>query len=443
VLFETLTGPRRQLQARGMPELTGEEVLHRVLLRAACERGSRTRGNCEGKSERKAQDEFWSKAFRKYDADNSGLLSIDEIRKMVRKDLRMGDQLIPDEQLQQLFSHIDADSNKKIDWYEFTTYVQRTQKVDKRSQAEVLMQLGRATRLALRRNKVKTGDLEEMFRSFLTLDCDCPLDGALKLSELRRFFREVLKVSKHDVSDETFGLAFQYLDKSSSNSVNTEEFLDLIPYFDCSQFKQSDDGGGSRVGLVSGAREVYSKRAPRQRVASLPGAGAALSPSKAPFCLNGRSFPSSSRLAAASATEGHQLSQQLSRPPSRDRLVRSLSGTAPGAIGAWGQASQSLMDRSGTLPPSSPAVQAVARPGTAPAAQGAKARDATGFHPGVSTVSARSDAPAASRPSTAPGRGAAASPSYRILRGGTVLNRVEQRLMESGVDVRGGFYRHA
>ncbi len=64
------------------------------------------------------------KLFHHYDRDNSGGLEFDEFRRAVRKDVKVGPNEIPDNELRELFNGVDEDKSGTIDVEEFVELLQ-------------------------------------------------------------------------------------------------------------------------------------------------------------------------------------------------------------------------------------------------------------------------------------------------------------------------------
>jgi len=56
------------------------------------------------------------KLFRHYDRDNSGLLDFEEFRRAVRKDVGMTKDEVTDDELQEMFDHVDKDRVARLTW---------------------------------------------------------------------------------------------------------------------------------------------------------------------------------------------------------------------------------------------------------------------------------------------------------------------------------------
>merc|ERR1711924_305275 len=132
------------------------------------------------------------------------------------------------------------------------------------------------------------GDLEATFRSY---DESGEIStGELGPNDMVRYFRKVLKLSKHECPDKALRIAFHAMDDDGSGKMSIEELLEFIKYCNMEPGQKSLP---SRVpGLIGGMRGEIPKRIPSSRPGTFLGAPL----SRVPFCLNGRDTEPGGRL---------------------------------------------------------------------------------------------------------------------------------------------------
>lgn len=59
----------------------------------------------------------WKSIFSKYDSNGSGTLHIEDVERMVRRDLKIPKRLVSEEQIVALFHHLDLDGGGTIDFF--------------------------------------------------------------------------------------------------------------------------------------------------------------------------------------------------------------------------------------------------------------------------------------------------------------------------------------
>merc|ERR1719199_1164088 len=104
--------------------------------------------------------ERWKAIFSKYDLDNTGTLFLSDVKRMVRRDLKIADRLVTDQQISTLFHAIDEDGNGQVDFHEFLSFVQQPSSRGTISENAVVDSVARGVRLALMRNKIRIKDLQ-------------------------------------------------------------------------------------------------------------------------------------------------------------------------------------------------------------------------------------------------------------------------------------------
>ncbi|CAK0810806.1 unnamed protein product, partial [Prorocentrum cordatum] len=159
----------------------------------------------------------WKKLFLSYDKDKSGTITFKELRSLIRNCLHLSEGSCTDSELKLVFAKLDEDGSGAIEFDEFCTFVQAR----KQASNEVPSSVGRAIRLAMAREKVRSeAELRELFAK-----SDLDNDNNMSVYELSRFFREVLRLSQHEVSEFHIKKLFKVLDADLTGSINQDEFL--------------------------------------------------------------------------------------------------------------------------------------------------------------------------------------------------------------------------
>ncbi|CAK0810805.1 unnamed protein product, partial [Prorocentrum cordatum] len=147
----------------------------------------------------------WKKLFLSYDKDKSGTITFKEAPAPTASSSWS------------LQNWTDEDGSGAIEFDEFCTFVQAR----KQASNEVPSSVGRAIRLAMAREKVRSeAELRELFAK-----SDLDNDNNMSVYELSRFFREVLRLSQHEVSEFHIKKLFKVLDADLTGSINQDEFL--------------------------------------------------------------------------------------------------------------------------------------------------------------------------------------------------------------------------
>lgn len=199
----------------------------------------------------------WKKLFLSYDKDKSGTITFPELRSMLRLSLRVSESSCPDVDLKVIFSKLDEDDSGAIEFDEFCAFV-NTRKAQSQ---EMPASLNRALRLAMSRNKVaSSADLRGLFVNY-----DLDKDNFISQFEMSRFFREVLQLSSHEVSEFHIKKLFKSLDVDCTDSISYTEFEKWILL--------NVDLSKGRLGYV-GARFGGTGPAATQATSQLPSVGA-------------------------------------------------------------------------------------------------------------------------------------------------------------------------
>mmetsp|Transcript_12560 Transcript_12560/g.24548 ORF Transcript_12560/g.24548 Transcript_12560/m.24548 type:complete len:388 (+) Transcript_12560:72-1235(+) len=322
--------------------------------------------------------ERWKGLFKKYDVDGSGNLDKGHIKQMVRRDLRITEKLISDDQLQRVCVLMDLDGDGSIDFDAFMEFVLQKPKKASMTHDEIIQSVTRAVRLSMHRNKIQMRELQDKFGGFCA---DDPVTGEVGLFEMLHFFRHELRVSKHDVSDHNLKVAFNFIDTNANRTLSPQEFMAFVRH--CYQGSQKQGPPTQFYGIMAGSRGCLPERLPRHR----PGTVHGLPLAGLPFCYHGRDLKVAHRLGAHSRCCPPVFAAV---PPGGDRPTGArLSSSMPILPGS----------RSSSRKPGCPS-------------------------------NALRDWSQPRRPT-----------GYRTLKGGASLNKIEQRLLEAGLDVRGQCFR--
>merc|ERR1719284_499042 len=95
--------------------------------------------------------------------------------------------------LKKIDEHCNIHKDGNVSFEKFWEFVQQKDNQKGISVEEIMRQVARAVRLALRRNNIQVKDLDALFQKY----DDLSPQGELGPPEMRRFFRNVLKVTKH------------------------------------------------------------------------------------------------------------------------------------------------------------------------------------------------------------------------------------------------------
>jgi len=496
-----------------------DELMDRIITLV---RSARTKSNLMAESSaspshsKKADEvQFWKSAFQKYDLDGSGALSFDEIAHLVREDLHLGERVISDVELRDFFHHIDLNGDHSIDWNEWLDFVSQGKLKDLRPLEQVLEEVGKAVRLALRRKGWQPAEVEDYVRSIPEFSwMSSSSDAVVDLELFKRIMRKGLGITRHDCPDDDIKRTFGSL--AAGSYVPVREVADFFQVTCMAKMNKEIGFGTTYPGLIGGMTGKLPFRSPRNRPGTFPSGGTVSGPTTIPFCLNGRNLPPSGRLAMG-LTPVSRMRRRLRPVISCPDLVSheaddmKLSQTALDALAAAAAAEQAATGAEdddsdlrspappprGAMSPTSPTgrgrrskplfaealneqVSSMSAPvspssPTSPSALGKKdsqrpvepqsplemalaaaksvqsdvlADPFAAFKASASGLPSESASPTANRPRSPNGQSSetkrttlANDGSYRVIVGKDALNRVEQRLLEAGVDVRGGYHR--
>eukprot|EP00929_Paragymnodinium_shiwhaense_P122271 TRINITY_DN9490_c0_g1_i1.p1 TRINITY_DN9490_c0_g1~~TRINITY_DN9490_c0_g1_i1.p1 ORF type:complete len:515 (-),score=116.00 TRINITY_DN9490_c0_g1_i1:475-2019(-) len=329
----------------------------------------------------------WKAAFERYDADKSGGLGINEVRRFVRRDLRLSERALRDPELNAVFQAIDADGIGLITCEEFFNFLRPDRPDrDKRDDSQYLAEAARAVRLIMRRRKKKLGSAEDVLQEYRAYRSVGQETGStdMTLSHVHRLFRDMWAIERREVTDSSITRMFRALDREDAKRWSIrelQEFVDLV------------------------------QQEPAWAAGEAPAAARPPSASPAGDLSSAARGPQSAAFHERSTSAGTLPFKQHGRDvPPRDRFALQVvvNGAAPNVA-----ASPSRPVSAQTGPPQLERRAAGGVSGTPPAA-----------------------AKAASRPRSASGCSRPPGDSYSVIKGAEHLNRVEGRLADAGMMVR-------
>jgi len=467
-------------------EREDREVLNRVrrLLRFAGKKVEAGRGHKKPlRKQHLSQLEHWKNLFLKFDKLKSGHLTIKQFQQLVRCALKLSPRVLTNEDLDALVRDLDLDGDGDISFSEFSRFIEEESDDDTLDPA-VAKSVGRALRLALRRKHLLVDEIQDHF--------DLPLhdDGMVRFADLVDLFRHDLGISRHECSDKSILKAFYLVGSWNVNMLSKEDAMDFVrSLWHVGDGISNVDGDSQR--LQPGGEHVsqflmhLGGRQP-SRCGSRPTTGGQ---ETLPFRTTGRERAPFDRLtASAPCSISRPMSQAASRPMTEQGAVllpfglstmSSTSGRSdslevtlrpPATVprtpsgecqrqlspSAWPAVNRPRLTTAGTLPemlhsrseaalPPGSAKQG-ARPSLAGCGMGGI--DLPPHTPKAPLETVRSMTPSMrSPPSSSPRPGSSArvsssqstqaqrSERYFWLRGGRALNRVQQRLVEVGVNI--------
>mmetsp|Transcript_60897 Transcript_60897/g.175451 ORF Transcript_60897/g.175451 Transcript_60897/m.175451 type:complete len:437 (+) Transcript_60897:142-1452(+) len=435
-----------------MEEGDAESTIRRVrgLLKLAARKG--LTGQEDPKERKQKETEFFKKLFMQCDRCGTGTLNFKEVLGMARKRLKIADRLVSDEQLWQFFCAIDKDGGGDISFWEFVSFV-RAKERNVRLDELVLSSVKRAVRLAIQRQRLTLAQVEQRFSRCADegIIDTAGGDGSLGPEEMRRFFRKILDVSAHEASDRNLMIAFRAMDEDGGGSLDADEFMDFIREAIQEEAtlcpppppRIQDEPRCST--LLCGMRGVLPERLPTTR----PGTTYEFGRSAVPFCVSGRELESRFRICASSTTVVKSPPANLRRherplaasllPTGLPKSVQAGRTTAAsfrhthsgGFFNAGSMTSTAPCSPNGTFgsPGMKTSMSLPTLTQTAPLM-------AAGTTNGGAKEHGRERAPATVRGSYTAVLGMLSA------KDADALNRVEQRLFDAGVDVRGDYHKH-
>ncbi|CAJ1359398.1 unnamed protein product [Effrenium voratum] len=408
---------------------------------------------------------FWRGIFDKYDLDSSGNLDFQEITEVVRSDLKIADRTISRVELRDFYTALDQNGDQVVDWHEWLDFVSQGKLRDNRPIDQVMSEVGRAVRLALRRLGLKPSQARETLGGKRIL----PI-GSIK-----------------DAPDDNLKRTFVSI-TSGTTHLALQDFIEFLTISCLAKTNKEIGVGSTFPGLIGGMQGQLPARLPISRPGTFPYGGTVSGPTNGPFALNGRQLPPASRMSVG--MKAHERVRTFLRPtiscpdlhnPGKDA---NLSERTLAALEAATERSEELDEAQ--APPPSPMSPAAGSPRTHRG--GKPALDLKAAEEEVATQLSSNPLPKVMRSKTFEAAVDAAnavkdkatsdpfavflkvnaqteaankkkdeelkkkprrpapmvSPipeTYRVMVGKDALNRVEQRLFEAGLDVRGGFHR--
>lgn len=268
-----------------LAELGQKEVVRKVR-RCLKLGGNRDAGpTLSKKAQEEKQLEHWKDIFRISDKSGSGKLTFTAFQRMARKKLKVAERLVSDAELQYFFQCIDLDELGFIELGGFLIFLNAPQD-DSKIREQILDQVKRAVKLSMWKQKMDIDELERRFYNSAEegIFDMANSDGSLGPEEMRRFFRKVLKVTKHEAPDKNLVIAFKAMDEDGGGTLDADEFLEFI--------RIAIDPGRDREraetytpSLIGGMRGCLPYRAPQHRPGTMITRGTV---SGAPFCMQGR-----------------------------------------------------------------------------------------------------------------------------------------------------------
>lgn len=469
----------------------------RTLVRASRNRESAMGSSIapDGMPSKKADEvSYWKEVFDKYDTDGSGALDLSEVTDMVRFVLKLSERVISDIELRDFFHHIDLNGDQMIDWNEWLQFVSQGRLKDTRPLSQVIDAVGRAVRGALRRNGMLPNQVEDRLKALPEVSErapgrpieEIPIDYEL----FKLFLRKGLDISRHDCPDDFINRTFASV---CGNSLHTS-FREVNDFFSvaCLAKTHKEIGFGTTFpGLIGGMHGKLPSRSPTSRPGTFPFGGTVSGATTMPFCLNGRNLPPATRI-ATTLTPVNRLRKRLRPVISCPELRTQDTGLADLTLAAF-EGARSVSNESAELYEDPEEVRIHSAAATSvtrgkkgmvslPEIEGAQSKSlpvsplvsSTGFRQSGGSFISNGSTPfelalAAAKSvqddvlsdpfamfkasvvsstekdmkaeAEAKRKELANQGSYRVIVGKDALNRIEARLHEAGVDVRGGYYR--
>jgi len=402
----------------------------------------------------KKQLERWKALFKIYDDDGNGVLSFQEVRQLVRQDLKLKDSVVSDWELRQLWKHIDLDNNDSVDLEEFLAFVQGGKGGAEKTIPQAVFEVGRCLKQALRKSKISPEKLERLFGDYEEADAtkNCArADGHMGAEEIRRFFREVLNVSKEECCDYYLVQVIHFLDRDNNKAISSGEFLDFVRYW---AMADEVEKSGRRNANAAAMAQIAARNAKQKRKLETSSTAEKMKDSK-----HNQRLVEDER-----AVPQRDSGVSFVWMPGRTRQVANRHGqTMLGRLHPFDPEEANidipsmLPQRPSTAPELSsvsPGQQRGARRGSFIASLTGSQLEQLGEDTSSLARKGHSvDFGASKRSSSAPtgerqgARAGQKKPTWKYPHGYMVmksdgLNRVETKLFEAGVDLRGSFHRH-
>merc|ERR1719401_332966 len=347
----------------------------------------------------------------KVDSRGLGYLGYGDARVLLRKILHIGERLVSDTQLSLFFAAIDLDRDGCIDFGEFLKFI-NIREPNTALRDQILTSVKRVVRLALFKQKMSVEKLEYKFYNAKAEGIieSTVNDNCLGPEEMRRFFRKVLGIGEHESPDRHLAIAFKAMDKDRDGRLDADEFMNFIRLAITEESCLSPRYPSStehNPSLFGGMRGALPDRSPRSRPGTTPNAGT----SGAPFCFSSRDLPPQMRFSCSTPTllvmkpdyKGSRTESPL-LPSGLPRIASAQSSpSSPSSPRKGGRDNGGLASEEGHFS-ATPMKGSVAGAG-------------------------------------ATGGGDQLRGNYLNIKNAEVLNRVEQQLFKSGIDVRGHYHK--
>ncbi|CAE8692171.1 unnamed protein product, partial [Polarella glacialis] len=325
----------------------------RSLLRCARTRGTAFPSKDVTRMPDKNQEQvvFWKSTFEKYDCDHSGELSFEEVRHIIRVELKLNERMVSDVEFKDFLDALDTNGDHRVSWNEWLDFVSKGRKAEHRCMEEVLEEVARAIRLGMRRSVFRPDQVEECFRAMPECSILPMTRNRIDLDLARRCLLKI-GMAKHDASNDNLKILFQSLGADhagsdllkgadQSGTIHLDELLEFIHLACCKSVEKEIGMSSSFQALIGGMQGLMPLRSPQSRPGSFPFGGKVGGPSTMPFCLNGRELPPTGRLFASQLNPNQrkrlQMRPSISCPElpaieARDWGSMSLSPAAAAAV---------------------------------------------------------------------------------------------------------------
>lgn len=185
--------------------------------------------------------------FGRFDHDGSGNLEVEEVKRALRRSLRIPASMIADAEISSLCKMLDTDRSGTVSIGELVDFIGPEPETSKRTGKSLSHEPGQAPKikppppprlepemLEKVRSKIKaaayTGVSNKSGRNFEALFSEFDRDdsGQLELEEVKRALRRTLKISPSDISDGLIAQLCSTLDADASGSVSIKELVEFI-----------------------------------------------------------------------------------------------------------------------------------------------------------------------------------------------------------------------
>eukprot|EP00929_Paragymnodinium_shiwhaense_P118921 TRINITY_DN90817_c0_g1_i1.p1 TRINITY_DN90817_c0_g1~~TRINITY_DN90817_c0_g1_i1.p1 ORF type:complete len:414 (+),score=75.69 TRINITY_DN90817_c0_g1_i1:81-1322(+) len=400
--------PRLPMQI-GTRVPTDDETITRVrsVLKTAFKQGGQSAKRGERQSDR------WKRMFMLYDKDHSGELDLGEIRRAVRKDLKLTERVISDADLSLFYKALDANHTGTIDFQEWLNFVQKGKGNVKKNDEQVLQNVGRCLWLCSKRRQLRLDELPHAWDTFeSSVSSGSP---GLSLTDMKGFCRQIFGLEEHECSNANLMRLYKILTAEvSERQVSKEDFVAFVhkwvQNYKSSVLTATSKSTGSPLGRKGG-----SLAEPTDHDFAF-----------VPFNLHGRDLPPRSRLAAATSTHTldyihvEDFESPTAATSSEKMAHRRKSFASPGSEAGQEDKPPVPETKRSNSEPSLPRL---------PTQGGSR-----------SSARARNKGPAIfmdDRPANLPSSSTA---NYSAIKGGHTLQRLESQLYQSGVDMRGQYH---